>query len=507
MSIACLEQDFLVFLKEINVYQSIIDIIEVHQITDAPLGSVDSYSSIASIISQKHLELETSKKMANFIEKLSIDEVYYQLSYVTQKSLEICIDTFNKNKLIDKDEYAKYVKLCSTSQQKWEEAKRENDFSLIAPYLEKIISYKKSIIEKFKHNYKNPYDVLLDEYEEGLSVEVIDLLFSKLKNEVVNLIKNIKKSGKIISADFLYSHVPAEKQHELAKKILCNMGFDFLRGRLNKSEHPMTGGIFDDVVVTTKYKENDMISGITGVIHEGGHGLYEQNISSLFKDTPLGILNGRCALHESQSLFWEYLTAPNIKFWSNYYSQIQKMYKPSLDKISLEQFHKAIYRLNINPIRLDSDPLSYILHIIIRYEIEKDLFNNKISVSDLPNVWRQKMKEYLGVDIQNDQEGILQDVHWFAGLFGYFPCYIVGYAYAAQFYSIVKKDLPDFDEILSKGNLQEIQQWLKSKIHHYGSSKAPLEILKTVTKEKPNSQYLIDYLYTQYNKIYSLSSN
>ena len=464
MSIACLEQDFLVFLKEINVYQSIIDIIEVHQITDAPLGSVDSYSSIASIISQKHLELETSKKMANFIEKLSIDEVYYQLSYVTQKSLEICIDTFNKNKLIDKDEYAKYVKLCSTSQQKWEEAKRENDFSLIAPYLEKIISYKKSIIEKFKHNYKNPYDVLLDEYEEGLSVEVIDLLFSKLKNEVVNLIKNIKKSGKIISADFLYSHVPAEKQHELAKKILCNMGFDFLRGRLNKSEHPMTGGIFDDVVVTTKYKENDMISGITGVIHEGGH-------------------------------------------WSNYYSQIQKMYKPSLDKISLEQFHKAIYRLNINPIRLDSDPLSYILHIIIRYEIEKDLFNNEISVSDLPNVWRQKMKEYLGVDIQNDQEGILQDVHWFAGLFGYFPCYIVGYAYAAQFYSIVKKDLPDFDEILSKGNLQEIQQWLKSKIHHYGSSKAPLEILKTVTKEKPNSQYLIDYLYTQYNKIYSLSSN
>lgn len=350
----------------------------------------------------------------------------------------------------------------------------------------------------------NKYNTLLDMYEPGITVEILDQVFAEVRDAIIPLVKKISDSSNKPDTSFIFKHFPKDKQKDFSLKILEQMGYDFNSGRLDETVHPFATGLNPgDVRVTTRYDEGDWRTAVFGTIHEGGHALYEQNISKKLIGTPLcdGTSMG---IHESQSLFYENIVGRDFSFWKHNYNVLKEYADGQFDEINLNDFYRAINESKPSFIRIEADMLTYPLHIIIRYEIEKGIFNDEIEVKDLPQVWNDKYEKYLGIRPGNNAEGVLQDVHWSGGSFGYFPSYALGYMYAAQFKNAMLKELPNFDELLATGNLKPIKEWLTENIHQYGKLKKPLEILHDVTGEGLNAKYLIDYLTDKYTKVYNL---
>ncbi|CAK4814168.1 unnamed protein product [Aphanomyces euteiches] len=283
------------------------------------------------------------------------------------------------------------------------------------------------------------------------------------------------------------------------------MGYDFDAGRLDETVHPFATGLNPgDVRITTRYLEDDVVSALFGTIHEGGHALYEQNISADLIGTNL-CTGTSMGIHESQSRFWENMIGRSSSFWGRYYADLQKTFPGQFDDVSVEAFYKAINEVKPSLIRIEADELTYNLHIMIRYEIEKALFNETITAAELPQFWNEKYKEYLGVEPSNNEEGVLQDVHWSSGAFGYFPSYALGNMYAAQIRHTLQQRMPNFEELVKQGNLLPIKEWLVEQIYQYGKSLTPAEIIQQVTGEALNSDYLVAYFEEKYQEIYKLA--
>jgi carboxypeptidase Taq len=500
-----LEESFLNYLKKMASYNEALGLIYWDLRTGAPKKGMEQRSEVIGVLSQEVFQMSTSNEMGQYIEELSREEVKSSLSEVTLKSLEECKKQYDLNKKIPAEEYREYVILQSQSESLWEEAKEKSDFKMFQPYLEKLVAFNKKFIEYWGYE-GNKYNALLDLYEPGVTVDMIDKVFSQLRDKIVPLVKEIAENGDKPVTDYLFNHFPAEKQEAFSKYILEEMGYDFDAGRLDTTVHPFATGLNPgDVRVTTKYDENDYRTAVFGTIHEGGHALYEQNISLKLLNTPLcdGTSMG---IHESQSLFWENIVGRSFPFWKRHYDRLKDFANGQFEGISLEEYYRAINESKPSLIRIEADELTYPLHVMVRYEIEKGLFNDEIEVKDLPEVWNEKMQEYLGVVPSNNGEGVLQDVHWAGGAFGYFPSYALGYMYAAQLKKAMLKDLPNFDKLVEDGQLKTIKEWLTNNIHQYGKLKKPLEILHDVTGEGLNAEHLISYLEEKYRSVYRLSN-
>jgi carboxypeptidase Taq len=345
---------------------------------------------------------------------------------------------------------------------------------------------------------------LLDHYEPGLTVEKLDKLFGDLRASLVPLVQKIKDAPDKPNSSILERDFDPDKQKEFVVDVLKKIGFNFDAGRLDVSAHPFATGINPgDVRLTTRYYRNNLRSAVFGAIHEGGHGMYEQNISKDLIGT--GLCTGASmSIHESQSRFWENIVGRSYGFWKHFYPQLVKLFPESLGDVRLEEFHRAINEVTPSFIRVEADEVTYNLHIMLRYEIEKKLFNGEIEVKDLPGLWNQLMEEYLGITPPNDALGVLQDVHWSFGLFGYFPSYSLGNIYASQITHAMKKDLPNFDQLVENGEFAPILSWLVDKIHRHGKMKDPLDLLREVTGEDVNASYLVAYLEEKVSKIYQL---
>ncbi|MGB9943591.1 carboxypeptidase, partial [Bacillus subtilis] len=423
------------------------------------------------------------------------------LSEDTKKAVELAKKEYEENKKIPEAEYKEYVILCSKAETAWEEAKGKSDFSLFSPYLEQLIEFNKRFITYWGYQ-EHPYDALLDLFEPGVTVKVLDQLFTELKEAVIPLVKQVTASGNKPDTSFLTKAFPKEKQKELSLYFLQELGYDFDGGRLDETVHPFATTLNrGDVRVTTRYDEKDFRTAIFGTIHECGHAIYEQNIDEALSGTNLSD-GASMGIHESQSLFYENFIGRNKHFWTPYYQKIQEASPEQFKDISLDDFVRAINESKPSFIRVEADELTYPLHIIIRYEIEKAIFSNEVSVEDLPSLWNQKYQDYLGITPQTDAEGILQDVHWAGGDFGYFPSYALGYMYAAQLKQKMLEDLPEFDALLERGEFHPIKQWLTEKVHIHGKRKKPLDIIKDATGEELNVRYLIDYLSNKYSNLY-----
>lgn len=499
---ASIEKDFLDYVKKMTNYNEAISLMYWDLRTGAPRKGVESRSEVIGMMSTVVFNMSTSEQMAEYITKLSEEPHFQQLSEITKKTLEECRKEYDRNKKIPEAEYKEYVILCSKSETIWEEARAKSDFSMFQPYLEKLVEYNKRFINYWGYN-ENKYDTLLDMYEPGMTGKVLDQVFGKLREKIVPLVKAISNANQLETA-FLFENFSKENQREFSLNVLKQMGYDFDAGRLDETVHPFQISLNPgDVRVTTRYDELDFRTAVFGTIHEGGHALYEQNISADLAGTPL-CTGTSMGIHESQSLFYENFVGRHVSFWKHNYDLLKQYSNGQFDQISLEDYYKAINESKPSLIRIEADELTYPLHIMIRYEIEKGLFNNEIEVKDLPQIWKDKYEEYLGVKPENDAVGVLQDVHWSGGSFGYFPSYALGYMYAAQFQAKLVHDVPNFAELLEIGNLKPIQEWLSKHIHQYGKRKKPLEILKDVTGEELNVQYLIDYLEEKYQRIYEL---
>lgn len=498
-----LEKEFLDYIRKMQAYEEAINVMYWDLRTGAPKKGVQQRSEVIGMLSTEAFEMLVSDQMNEYLTALSKEEVYENLQFITQKAIDILKKEYNKNKVIPPKEYREYVTLCTKAESVWEEAKEKSDFQLFAPYLQKLVDYNKKLINYWGYE-GNKYNALLNEYEPGITVETLDRVFSQVRERIVPLVKKISESSIKPNTDFIFKKFTKENQKQLSEFLLKELGYDFDAGRLDETVHPFEITLNrNDVRVTTKYDEYDFRTAIFGTIHECGHAIYEQNISQELEGTLL-CSGTSMGIHESQSLFYENFVGRNKGFWRRYFDKLKDYSNEQFSGVRLDQYYEAINESKPSLIRIEADELTYCLHIMIRYEIEKALFNDDISVEELPRIWNEKYEEYLGVTPPTDAQGVLQDVHWAGGSFGYFPSYALGYMYAAQIKNAMIKDLPNFDELIETGQFEEIKDWLAYKIHQFGRTKKPLEIMKDVTGEELNAQHLVEYLEEKYKKIYQL---
>lgn len=498
-----MRNSFMELVKRIKHYTDALSVLYWDLRTGAPKKGVPQRAEVIGMLSGEAFRLSTSDEMQKYLEYFAEPDNNGRLDHITKAVVKECRKEFARYSKIPEAKHKEYVILTSEAESVWEDAKNSNDFELFRPYLERIVDFKLEFIELW--GYKdNKYNTLLDYYEPGMTVEKLDMIFDRLRSRIVPLIEKIKKSPNQPDDRILKEYFDIEKQEEFGIYILKQMGYDFEAGRLDETEHPFTIGInTGDVRITTHYYSNDFASALMSSMHEGGHALYEQNITEKISETLLctGTSTG---IHESQSRFWENIIGRSRTFWEKYYKDLQKLFPEQLNGVTLDSFYRAINKVEPSLIRIEADEVTYNLHIMVRYEIEKALINREIKVSDLPDVWNEKMKEYMGLVPQNNAKGVLQDVHWAGGDFGYFPSYTLGNIYSAQFFNTARKEIKDFDALIEKGELIKIKEWLSEKIHKHGKLLEPAEILMQVTGEEINPKYLIDYLENKYKEVYKL---
>ncbi|KHF39873.1 carboxypeptidase M32 [Halalkalibacter okhensis] len=496
-----LESEFRQYVKKMQDYGQALALLAWDSRTGAPKKGVAQRSEVIGTLSSEVFAMSTSEEMDHFLKALREEYTYVELSDITKKTVDECFKTYERNVKIPKDEFKEYVMLQSQSESLWEEAKNKADFELFRPNLEKLVEFKKKFVGYWGYE-SHPYNTLLDDYEPGVFVDTIDKVFGELRDQLIPLVKGVMESSHQPRTDFIYKSFPKEKQQALSLDILKEIGYDFEAGRLDETVHPFAIGINpNDVRVTTKYNEEDFRVALFGTIHEGGHALYEQNVSQDLIGTPLAA-GTSMGIHESQSLFWEKFVGKNFGFWERNYDLLKNHSNGQFDHVPLEDFYFAVNQAKQSLIRIESDELTYCLHIILRYELEKALMEDKITVAELPQVWNDKMEEYLGIRPTHDGEGVLQDVHWSFGAFGYFPSYALGYIYSAQLKEAMEKDLPNFNELVKTGEFAPIREWLTKKVHQYGKTKKPAEIIQDITGGGIDSKPLVRYLEEKYRRLY-----
>lgn len=497
-----MEQQFIDYVKKMQNYSEALSVIYWDMRTGAPKKGLAQRAEVVGTLSAELFALQTSDDLGAMLGELT--QKLDDLDFVTMRLVEETKKSYDESKKIPPDEYKKYVILQSKAESVWEEAKAKADFSLFLPYLKEIITYQKKFIGYWGIKNGSAYNTLLDKYEPDMTTDILDRVFAELRETIVPLVKAINGSPNKPDTSVLFKHFPKEGQRAASLEILQQLGYDFEAGRLDETVHPFMIGLNSgDIRVTTKYDENDFRSAVFGTIHECGHALYEQNIDPKLVGLPLST-GASMGIHESQSLFYENFVGRNEQFWQHNFPLLQKHSPEQFADGVVEDFLKAINFVEPSFIRIEADELTYPLHIMIRYEIERELFDGDLQVEQLPQVWNDKYEQYLGIRPANDAQGLLQDMHWSGGSFGYFPSYALGYMYAAQWKAAMDQDIPNFDELCATGDLQPIRSWLTEKVHQYGALKKPFELLQQGTGEGLNAKYLADYLQQKYTKLYQL---
>lgn len=400
---------------------------------------------------------------------------------------------------------ARESEMASLAQAAWQDARDKDDYSIFKPHLKNMVELNREKIGYWGFE-QHPYDALLDDFMPGMTVAKCDRLFGFIKPPIVQLIKEIKASNQTAPKNIYGCAIYlADKQEELTKNMTISMGYDYGSGLMIKTKwHPNTYVIgAHDVRTSIRYDEADPEKAIASAMHECGHAIAAQKIPDEYYGMPIGTEPGM-DMAEGESRLFENNLGRSRAFWQFWLPQMKKEFEPEIDNVSLDDIYLHINRLNLGPIRTDADELSYILHVIIRYEIERDLFGGTISVDDLPAIWNQKYNEYLGINITDDNEGVLQDDHWASGYFGYFPAYAIGSINAAQLEAAMRRDHPDLDQSFASGNFSIPVAWMQEHVYKYGAIYDTPELMKMATGNETQAYDFLNYLDNKYKRIYDL---
>lgn len=495
-------ETFLEYYKKVKDYERVSALIEWDLQTQTPATGVDSLAESMGTISAKKFELETSDELGRLLEELSEPSEYDKLEDYQKIVVRKTKEYYDRDKNVPVDFYEKYSILTAKAADVWQNARRADDYGKFEPYLGQVIEMTKQLAE-YQSRGMDLYDVLLNNNEEGMLSDTIDRLFGEIREELVPFVKKITEKKQEIKGDFS-GKFDIGKQKEFSEFLLEYIGFSMESGVAAESEHPFTTSLSKrDVRLTDHYSENNIIDAIFSIIHEGGHGIFEQNVDDKFDITPLHSCR-HLGLHESQSRFFENILGRNINFWKPIYGKLQDTF-PAYRDISLEAFYRKINEVRPSLIRTSSDEVTYCFHIMVRYEIEKEIFSGKLELKDIPKRWNEKMEEYLGITPEKDSEGAMQDTHWSGGAFGYFPSYLLGSIYDGMFLEKAEEDLGSIDEILAKGEIKRITRWLNENIHQYGSSRTPKEVIGKVCGKEISAKPLVRYFKKKYGEIYKIS--
>lgn len=394
---------------------------------------------------------------------------------------------------------AERARVCGLAQQAWEQARRDNNYDLFRPHLEEVLRLSREIGGAIVP--KRPYEAFLDDHEPGTDEETLGPIFAEVVARTKSLLDQVLGSKTTVNREVFERGFPVEVQSLFMRRLASDLGFDFEAGRLDRSAHPFTIGSSRDVRMTTRYEESNLATALFSTIHETGHALYEQGLDPERQNDPSG-QSCWMGIHESQSRFWENIVGRSRSFWDYCLPLLQAAFPGRLDDATAEMMFRAANACNPSLIRVEADELTYNLHIVHRYQLEVGLFSGDVAVADLPDAWNQRMKDVLGIEPPDHRSGVLQDVHWSAGMFGYFPSYTLGNLYAAQFHARMTQDIPDWDERVARGEFGVIREWLAANIYRQGRRYLPADLCERVTGSPLSVAPFFEYLERKFAEVY-----
>lgn len=451
---------------------------------------------LATLATAAH-ELTTSEQYGALLQELAGRQ---DLTETQLRNVVLSLEDYQKNQKLPATFIDAITRQTSASYQAWIQARRDNDYAVYAPELAKMIALKKEQADRYGYG-QHPYDALLDDYEKGATVQMLDGVFHQVKEQLPPLLQQIKHAPQV-NDDFFYRHYPKEKQFAFTLDVLREMGYDFEAGRQDYAEHPFSTSFAPtDVRVTTRVDEQNLASIIWSSIHEGGHALYEQGLPESEYGLPLGAAVS-LSIHESQSRLWENCVGRSQAFWTHFYPQLQSYFPGTLNDVSVQDFYKGMNKVEPSFIRTEADEITYHFHVLIRYEIEKALLDGSLAPQDLAALWNERYHHYLGITPPDDKQGVLQDVHWSHGSFGYFPTYSLGSFYAAQFFEQASQEFSGLEADIRQGLYTRLLHWLRKKVHRHGRRFDSETLCRQITGRPLDFGSFMNYARAKYSGIY-----
>ncbi len=490
--------------KEIALLQSSMSIVGWDTETYMPPKGLRLRSEQMGLLSSLGHRMGTSKELGEVLAALkkkngALNDTQRRHVYLSKRTYDIL--TKMPEELV-----ASMAKQQAISVETWKKAKSANKWTQFEPELQKMfdLKFKEAEFRMEVLGISDPYDAMLDRFERNMRAEDVSKMFAELRNGLVPLTKKCAEASKEVDADFLQRIVSVETQRKIAADLCEVIGYDISSdsagGRIDEVEHPFTTGYYDDVRITVKYHEDNVSSMIYAILHEGGHALYEQNLNPEWIYTSLG-LAASYGIHESQSRFIENMIGRSPEFLEYYKPRLDKLTDTFAD-IELEHFTKAMNLVEPSLIRIEADEVTYSLHVIIRYEIERDLYAGKVTISELPQIWNERYEEYLGVEVPDDAKGVMQDTHWASGYFGYFPSYAMGNVYDGMWLERLEQDLPNWVSGLRSGKITPSIDWMKEHVQHLASLYDPSDLVEHVTGKKTSAKPFLKYVEQKYSNLF-----
>ena len=470
------------------------------QQVNMPSGGAEARGNQLATLGKLAHQTFTSDEVGKLLDELRSDGA--ALGPDDEAMVRVAKRDYDKATRVPSSFVAEIAVVSTQAFEAWVEARKKSDFSIFRPHLEKVVELTQKYISFFPPA-DHPYDTLLDDYEPGMKTADVKNIFDALRPPQVELIKQIT-AAKQVKDSFLHKKYDEKKLWDFGVDVVTRFGYDWKRGRQDKAPHPFeTSFSVNDVRITTRFEADHPIAMLFSTMHESGHAMYEQGNNPAYERTPLhhGV---SLAVHESQSRMWENLVGRSLPFWKYFFPRLKKIFPSQLGNVDLKTFYKAINKVEPSLIRVNADEATYNLHIMLRLELEIGMVEGKMAVKDLPQIWNEKMKEYLGIVPPNDALGVLQDIHWSSGMIGYFSTYALGNLISAQLWEKINQDIPELDEQFRKGKFDALLGWLHTNIHQHGRKYDPQELVQRVTGSKITPEPYVRYLTKKYSDIYGL---
>lgn len=472
------------------------------QETYMPDGGAEARGEALATLEKLAHETFTSDKVGRLLDELQPLAEQLDPDSNDTRLLKVTKREYVKNTRLPAEMVAEKARLTTAANQAWRKARQDSDFPLFLPHLEKLVDWTKRFADLFKP-YEHVYDPLLDDFEPGMKTAEVKAIFESIRPQQVQLIEAIAARPQVDDS-MLYQHFDKETQIKVGSEIITKYGYDWNRGRQDQVHHPFQTTLgYGDNRISYRVDEEFFNPYLFAVMHESGHAMYEQGVVKELARTPL-YGGTSLAIHESQSRLWENLVGRSLPFWQWYYPKLQQYFPAQFGEARLEDFYKAINKVEPSMIRVEADEATYNLHIMLRLEVEIALMEDQVKVADLPELWNTRFKEYLGITPANDAEGVLQDVHWSFGMFGYFATYALGNLISLQLWQKMKEDHPDVDEQMRQGEFSAIFNWMNEKVYRHGRKYDPQELVQRITGHSIDGEAYIQYLNHKFSAIYGI---
>jgi len=487
-------------LGEVSDLDHTIELLQWDEQVNMPSAGSDARGQQMATLKKIFHETSTSDEVGNLLEDLKSE--FNGSDSDEAAMIRVAARKYDQNTRVPASFVGEQALANSKAYEAWVEARSKSNFSIFLPHLERVIELAKKYVEFFPAS-DHPYDVLLDIYEPGMKTSEVKEIFGNLRPKQVELIAKIR-DAKQVKDDFLKKKYNDKKVWDFGEKILSKLGFDFSRGRQDLAIHPFqTNFSTKDVRITNRFEPRNPLVFLYSGMHEAGHGMYEQGINPAYDRTPLEG-GTSLAVHESQSRLWENLVGRSLPFCEHFFPELKKTFPSQLNGVSVKSFYKAINKVEPSFIRVDSDEATYNLHIMLRLDLEIAVIEGSIEPKDLPEAWNAKMEEFFGIVPPNDAMGVLQDIHWSHGYFGYFSTYALGNIISAQLWEKINKDIRDLDDQIRKGQFNELLGWLRRNIHVHGHKYDPQDLVERTTGSRIDSSAYVRYLTKKFSGIYGL---